>query len=110
MLIVNGNNIKLTKGDTLTLEVSLTKDGEAYIPDQSDSIRFALSKGFVGDRKYQFILSVPISNESLMFTVPAEDTKRLSYDTYDYDVEITHGDGSVDTVIIGKLEITGEVL
>ena len=40
--------------------------------------------------------------------MPATETKKLQYQTYNYDVEITHGDGCVDTVISGKLTITGE--
>ena len=33
----------------------------------------------------------------------------LDYGTYNYDIEITHDDGTVDTFISAKLTITGEV-
>ena len=42
MLNIDGNNnIILTRGDTLTLTVGLTKDGEPYTPEQGDVIRYA---------------------------------------------------------------------
>lgn len=55
MLTIDGNNnITLTRGDTLTLTVELTKDGETYTPEEGDVIRFALSKGYLGEPGYEF--------------------------------------------------------
>lgn len=42
-------------------------------------------------------------------TVPADETEKLNYRRYNWDIEITHGDGTVDTVMLGTLTITGEV-
>ena len=50
-----------------------------------------------------------IPNDTLTFTVPATTTGALDYEAYNYDIEITHGDGCVDTVLSAKLIITGEV-
>lgn len=50
MLSIDGNNnITLTRGDTLTLTLSLVKDGAAYEPYETGAIRFALSKGSDGE-------------------------------------------------------------
>lgn len=120
MLKIDGNNnITLTKGDTLTLTVSLTHEVdpvppateptiEPYVPEQDDVIRFAVSVGYVGEPFYQLIYSATIPNDTLIFTMPATETKKLEYRTYNYDIEITHGDGCVDTFISAKFTITGE--
>lgn len=109
MLNIDGNNnITLTRGDTLTLTVALTKDGETYTPAEGDVIRFALAKGYEGEPGYSFVLDKVIPNDTLTFTLTSEQTK-LEYRAYNYDVQVTHDDGSVDTFISAKLTITGEV-
>lgn len=103
------NNITLTRGDTLTLELTLTKDGDTYTPESGDVIRFACASGYKGQTSYELMFDQTFPNDTLMVTIPAETTGELDYLTYHYDVEITHGDGTVDTVISANLTITGEV-
>lgn len=106
--IDNQNNITLTHGDTLVLTVALTKDGEAYDPEPGDIIRFALSIGYVGDQGYKLILTKDIPIDTLSFKLTADETEALALRKYVYDIQITHEDGTVDTVILGRLTITGE--
>jgi hypothetical protein len=106
--IVGNKNITLTRGDTLTLTVALTKDGETYTPEEGDVIRFALSKGYMGEPGYEFKLDKTIPNDTLTFTLSATETA-LDYRSYNYDIQVTHEDGCVDTFISAKLTITGEV-
>ena len=109
MLKIDGNNnIFLTRGDTLTLTVGLTKDGEPYTLEEGDVVRFAVSKGYEGAFGYELILTEVIPNSTLTFTLSSEQTQ-LEYRAYNYDVQITHPDGCVDTFISAKLTITGEV-
>ena len=113
MLNIDGNNnITLTRGDTLTLTVGLFKDvdgtAEPYTPEEGDTIRFAVSKGYKGAAGYELILSKDIPHDTLTFTCSSQETT-LPYRAYNYDVEITHSDGCVDTFISAKLTITGEV-
>lgn len=109
MLNIDGNNnITLTRGDTLTLTLALTKDGEPYVPEADDVIRFAVSKGYKGEPGYELKLEKVIPNDTLTFTCSSTETA-LDYKVYNYDVEITHGDGCVDTFISASLKITGEV-
>lgn len=118
MLTINNNNIELTRGDTLTLTVTLlhevepippstTPTIEPYVPEEGDVIRFAVSKGFKSEPGYELQFSKVIPNDTLTFTASSTETA-LDYKTYNYDVEITHPDGCVDTFISGKLTITGE--
>ena len=109
MLTIDGNNnITLTRGDTLTLTVGLTKGGEPYVPEQGDVIRFALSKGYETDFGYELLITEVIPNDTLTFTLTPTQTA-LEYRAYNYDIQITHSDGCVDTFISAKLTITGEV-
>ena len=109
MLTIDGNNnIILTRGDTLTLTVELTKDGEPYEVEEGDAIRFALSKGYLGEPGYEFKLDKTIPNDTLTFTLSGTETA-LDYRSYNYDIQVTHEDGCVDTFISAKLTITGEV-
>lgn len=120
MLRIDGNNnITLTRGDTLTLTVTLLHEVppvqpateptiEPYVPEEGDVIRFAVSKGYKGEAGYELKLSKEIPHDTLTFTCSSTETA-LDYKPYNYDVEITHSDGCVDTFISGKLTITGEV-
>jgi len=119
MYTIDGNNnITLTRGDTLTLTVSLmhevdpippetTPTIEPYVPEEGDEIRFAVSKGYKTEPGYELKLSKTIPNDTLTFTCSSSETS-LDYRTYNYDVEITHADGCVDTFISGRLTIVGE--
>lgn len=110
MLTIDGNNnITLTRGDTLTLTVELTKDGETYVPEAGDVIRFAVSKDYLSEPGYEFKFDKIVPNNTLTFTCSSEETT-LDYRSYNYDIEVTHSDGCVDTFISAKLTITGEVM
>ena len=71
-------------------------------------IRFALSKGYLGEPGYEFKLDKTIPNDTLTFTLSSIETA-LDYRAYNYDIQVTHDDGCVDTFISAKLTITGEV-
>lgn len=110
MLKIDGDNITLTRGDSLPLTLTLTRGEEPYTPAAGDVIRFAISKGYKGQANYTLMYEANIDTATLAFVVPAEATAKLDYLTYKYDVELTDANGLVDTFISGELEITGEVL
>lgn len=43
------DNIKLTRGDSMTLQVALYRDGELYEPDPLDVISFSVRKEYTDD-------------------------------------------------------------
>lgn len=119
LFIDENNNITLTRGDTLTLTVSLLEEVapvppateptlEPYVPTADDVIRIAISKGYKGEGGYELKISKEIPHDTLTVTFSSTEMT-LDYRDYNYDVEITHADGSVDTFISGKLLIIGEV-
>ena len=111
MLKIDGNNkITLTRGDTLTLTLELTStDGNPYEPEEGDSLRFAISTGYLGGPAYELKYEMAIPMDTLTFTMLASKTKELDYKEYNYDIELTHQDGVVDTIISSTIKITGEV-
>lgn len=94
---INGNNIRLTRGDTLAVRVELwNKDGTEYTPQEGDVIRFALKENYTQDTP---ILNITIPNDTQTLTIQPNDTKALAFGEYVYDIEITKADGTVDTFI-----------
>ena len=111
MLKVDNNRITITKGDTLVVEVELTEtDGSPYEYTEGDTIRFAISEGYEGELNYHLIYEDTFSAETLTFTMPASETKKLRYKTYNYDIELTRINGGVvETVISSQISVIGEV-
>lgn len=106
---ISGTNIKLTRGDTLFAQISITKDGEAFTPEEGDSIRFAAKKR-ITDKDTQVVINKKIPIDTLLLELEPQDTKSLPFNSnYVYDIEYTDSDGHVDTFIKGMLHIEPEV-
>lgn len=104
----SNNNIYLTRGDTGIFTVALTDgDGQPYIPEAGDTIRFAMAKKFGAGA--DVLLNKPFPADTLTLEIEPEDTKSLPFGEYVYDIELTDGDGHVSTVIIAKIKLTNEV-
>lgn len=111
---VDGNKITMTRGDTLRVKVGIVVDGEEYSPQEFDVVRFAmkhsklnLSQTEYADQEPLILKTIP--NDSLILELFPSDTKGLGFGQYDYDVQITFSDGTVDTFISDKLKLTKEV-
>lgn len=93
---INGNNITLTRGDTLYLTVLMTKNGDNYTPVEGEVVRFAMKKK-IDDAEPLILKDIPI--DSMTLKLEPRDTKSLNYGSYKYDIEYTSVDGDVDTFI-----------
>ena len=98
MYKVDGNSIKLTRGDSFyTLVTMKRKDtGEEYIPQEGDVIRFGLKKSA---EQTTCLIEKIIPNDTLILYLEPNDTKSFSFGKYVYDIEITFANGDVDTFI-----------
>lgn len=105
---IKNTSITLTRGDTLKLQVSIyNEDGEPYIPEVTDVIRFAMKKDY--DDQTPLILKV-IPNDTMMLVLEPIDTKSRPFGKYVYDIQLTNGSGEVDTFITkAQLNLTEEV-
>lgn len=109
MVRINNNAISMTRGDTLSAVVEIFQpNGDPYTPVEGDSIRFAVKqKGKRGNEQMLMHKEIPIS--TLLLFLEPEDTERLAYGEYGYDIEITRTNGVVDTFIAeATLEIRWE--
>ena len=102
---VTNSTIIMTRGDTCRIKLVLTdSDGNEFVPNEGDVIRFAAKKKYSDSEASIFII---VPNDTLILEIKPEDTKNLDFGTYVYDLQITFADGTVDTFIsksILKLE------
>lgn len=98
MYSINGTTITLTKGDSFYCQLSLTKDGESYTPEQGDVIRFAMKKKYWDQ---ETIIEKVIPNDTLLLALTPQETN-IDIGNYEYDMEITFANGDVDTFINQK--------
>lgn len=105
---VSGTTITLTRGDTFKAQISITdKSGNAYTPEEGDSVRFAMKQAY-SDAEPLVVIDIPI--DTMILVIQPSDTKSLSFGTYVYDIELTKANGDVDTFITtSKLKLTEEV-
>lgn len=110
MFSIKDNNITLTRGDTLLLEIKMIKEGELYTPVEGESLRFAMKNKYL-DPDDQVVLVKDIPIDTLILQLQPEDTKELPMRSkYVYDIQFTDINGRVDTFIKGTLIIEEEVL
>lgn len=111
MIIVDSQkNISMTRGDTFAKILSLKKDGEVYEPQDGDVIRFNMSKGYKGNHDYILLIQKVIPNDTLLWKLEPNDTSDIPYGRYNYDLEITYADGTVETFLNDrKFSLTKEV-
>ena len=103
MFSVYGSTIKLTRGDTLTLKISLTKDGEPFALGENDAVAFAV-KTKLNPSGTEYVDADPlitkaINAQDMTLRLDPADTKNMPFGQYFYDIEVTLEDGTVDTVI-----------
>lgn len=105
---IYGTTIVLTRGDTFAARVSiLDSDGNPYLPQPGDSIRFAMKRSF---EDFEIPLIKEIPTDTMLLVLNPEDTKNLPFGQYAYDIQLTKATGEVDTFINrAKLKLTEEV-
>ena len=78
-----------------------------YTPVEGDSVRFAMKSSYE-DTEPVLVKNIPIG--TLKLVIEPDDTKKLPFGQYVYDVQITKASGEVDTFITkARLKLTEEV-
>ena len=109
MVSIEGTKITLTRGDTLSVKLTLNdSEGNPYQPTEGDVIRFAMKKHY-NDEECILVKNIP--TDTMILRIDSDDTKALPQPSeYVYDVQLTFADGTVCTFINkAKLKITEEV-
>ena len=102
------NMVIMTRADTLLTKIDITDaEGNEYVPEVTDQLRFALKKDY-NDKKVLIYKEIPL--DTMILRVDSEDTKKLTQPgTYVFDIQLTYGDNIVDTIISGKFKLIQEV-
>lgn len=106
---VSGTKIIMTRGDTAKFNVTIKylNNGVTYRPNESDTIRFSVKK-YISDKSPVIIKEVPVS--SMILVIDPQDTEKLNFGLYHYDMELVKENGETETFITDSvLEITSEV-
>lgn len=105
---IKKTTIRLTRGDTLKAYINIVdQNGDPYIPQEGDSIRFAMKKHY---HDQMVLCEKEIPTDTLLLKLDPEDTKKLEFGDYVYDIQLTNKDGEVYTFITkGEIKITEEV-
>lgn len=107
MIEVDDNVISLTRGDSAAFVLDLEdENGDPYVPNPGDVIRFAMSKTYGVDEP---LIRKEVDHETMQVELEPEDTKHLAFGNYVYDIELTDESGHVTTILLSKLKLTKEV-
>lgn len=110
MYTIKGSSITLTKGDTFVAQVEAYQNGELYVPQEGDVVRFAMKRD-LADEQCLIYKNIPI--DTMLLRIESNDTKDIKTNPYDnsfwYDIQITFANGDVDTFIAGVLTLVEEV-
>ena len=106
MLYIEGNTIKLTRGDTAYLHIPLSTTEGTYEMGPEDTLTFSIKKT---TRDTDYILQKVITGSDV-FHIEPTDTSALTFGKYTYDVQLNTKDNDVFTVIPpSTFEVLAEV-
>lgn len=91
------NTIRITRGDSLTVDITLTdNDGFPYEPVEGDVILFTVKKAASSST---ILIQKNVDIETLQIDLVEQDTENLAFGEYKYEVEVTTVSGDHYTVI-----------
>lgn len=108
MLEVQGNNIHLTRGDTMFLQVYLKdEEGADYTPIETDRVFFRVKRN---PSAKETLIEKEIPIDTLILQLNESDTKDLKFSTYYYEIELVTAENYHFTVIAdAEFEVTTEL-
>lgn len=103
---ITETDLRITKGDSATLEVELYDEQGAYKLKTGDSLVLNAKKS-LSDSKYAISLK---ANSNAVFAFKPSTTANLTPGVYLYDIQLTLANGNIYTVIpLSHIVITNEV-
>lgn len=101
MLVIEENNIHLTRGDSAELSLEVTdQDGNSYTPKQGDEFIFSVKNN-------ELVVPYELTkkfNSDLNITITSEESSNFNFGAYLFDIKLVNN-GIVDTFIVGNLII-----
>ena len=82
----NDNTIRITRGDSLTVNITLTDDeGFPYTPVEGDQVWFRVKKNAKAD---VILIEKSINIDNLVLELVEADTEDLAFGNYVYEIEV----------------------
>lgn len=108
MLEIQGNNIHLTRGDTMFIQVVLkTESGAEYVPTENDKIYFRVKRNASAK---EILIEKEIPYDTMILQLDESDTKDFKFGSYYYEVEVvTPEDYHFTAIADAEFEITMEL-
>lgn len=101
-MLVTGTNIYMTRGDSESIGVKVN----GYTLTDGDKIEMTVRQR-VGGIELLHKVVTDFSENSAIITILPEDTEKLAFGKYVYDIQMTYG-GSVKTIITPSVFEIGE--
>jgi hypothetical protein len=96
MFYIQGNNIEMTRGDTLHAVINMRDPlGVISYPETGDVVTF----NAMLTRDGEAVITKTIPHDTMTLTLDPEDTEELAYGRYIFTVKIVRAGGDVDTFI-----------
>lgn len=110
MLIIDGYDISMTRGDTVSVTFNFfNHDDTEYILSDNDNVVFSVKRNVI-DNTHVINKTYNNSGESqVMVTLDHNDTIDLEYGSYLYDICIINNDTYITPVPLSKLTLLKEV-
>ena len=110
MLSLSGNDITLTRGDSLSITIDIADSlGTPVTFETGDILYFTVKKSYSTREKSIQKKIISPSSSTIEIDILPIDTKILDYGTYYYDLQISDIHGKVFTPLLGKFIISEEV-
>ena len=103
MLIINGNNIALSRGDDCALRLALSRDGNAYTLQEGDKVEFATSFGLTKTAGYAGDVFADVIFSST-------DTVNVEAGNYTYTITLHYADGTQTALTVPQPIVIMEVV
>lgn len=97
MVEIKNGNIFLTRGDTLTLEISLTTDGSPYLIQLGDTFYLTIRKSD------ETVILEQTQTGSATFSIGTDDTDDIPLGKYLYSITVIFESGDRATPIANKI-------
>ena len=101
MLVIEDNNIHLTRGDSAELSLEVTdQEGNPYAPKQGDEFIFSVKNN-------ELVVPYELTkkfNSDLEISITSEESMKFNFGVYLFDIKLVNN-GIVDTFIVGNLII-----
>ena len=99
-MIVDGNNIKMTRGDSETISISfVNKDKNPMVFSEDDIMYFTVKQSINTKRIAIQKIIRDFPGGELKINIEPSDTSSLAYGDYVYDIQFNKHDGTVKTII-----------